>query len=98
MLFYREETFAAMLPQPLTKVLGRDDGSKCGIGLWNWDYPGLSSSTFGHGAASSADLIVDPVNELIIVMTRDRAGKNFDTYHRQFIQAVVDAMEPEAQR
>jgi len=31
-------------------------------------------------------------------MTRDRAGKNFDTYHRQFIQAVVDAMEPEAQR
>ena len=98
MRFYREETFAAMLPQPLTKVLGRDDGSKCGIGLWNWDYPGLSSSTFGHGAASSADLIVDPVNELIIVMTRDRAGKNFDTYHRQFIQAVVDAMEPEAQR
>ncbi|MFB3881891.1 MAG: serine hydrolase [Armatimonadota bacterium] len=98
MRFYREETFEKMLPQPLTKVLGRDDGSKCGIGLWNWDYPGLSSSTFGHGAASSADLIVDPVNDLIIVMTRNSAGKNFEGYHRQFIQAVVDAMEKEPPR
>jgi len=96
--FYREETFEKMLPQPLTKVLGRDDGSKCGIGLWNWDYPGLSSSTFGHGAASSADLIVDPANDLVIVMTRNSAGKNFETYHRQFVQAVVEAMQEEAPR
>jgi CubicO group peptidase (beta-lactamase class C family) len=95
--FYREETFAKMLPGPMTKVLGRDTGEIVGIGLWRYDdLPGLSSSTFGHGAASSATFLVDPVNELAIVMTRNRAGRNFDKYHPQFLQVVADGMDGES--
>ena len=92
--FYRDETFEKMLPQRMTKLLGRDDGSSVGIGLWTYDeIPGLSASTIGHGAASSATLLVDPVNDLVIVMTRNTAGKNFNKYHPQFLQAIVDGME-----
>lgn len=92
--FYRDETFEKMLPQRMTKLLGRDDGSSVGIGLWTYDeIPGLSASTIGHGAASSATLLVDPVNDLVIVMTRSTAGKNFNKYHPQFLQAIVDGME-----
>jgi hypothetical protein len=35
---------------------------------------------------------VDPVNDLVIVMTRNTAGKNFEKYHPQFLQAIVDGM------
>ena len=96
--FYRDDTFAKMLPQPMTKTLGRDDRSSCGIGLWPYDgLPGLSASTFGHGAASSATFLVDPVNDLVIVMTRNDAGKNFSKYHPQFLQAIVDGLDTGAE-
>jgi CubicO group peptidase (beta-lactamase class C family) len=91
--FYRDETFAKMLPQPMTQVLGRDDGSRCGIGLWPYDIPGLSKSTIGHGAASSATFLVDPVNDLVIVMTRETAGKDFGKHHPRFLQAIVDGID-----
>jgi CubicO group peptidase (beta-lactamase class C family) len=50
------------------------------------------SGTFGHGAASAATLRIDPVNDLVIVMTRNAAGTHFDKYHPQFITAVVDGL------
>jgi len=91
--FYSEATFAKMLPQPLTKVLGRDTGWMTGIGLWLSDEPGLGRHAFGHGAASSATFIVDPDNELVLVMTRNAAGTNFSKYHPQFIRAIAEGID-----
>ena len=47
----------------------------------------------GNGAASNATVRIDFGHDLIIVMTRNSAGKNFNNYHPKFIQAVADAME-----
>jgi hypothetical protein len=32
------------------------------------------------------------VNDLVIVMTRNSAGRNFEKHHPRFIRAVVDGM------
>lgn len=44
-------------------------------------------------AASSATLQIDPVNDLIIVMGRNAAGKNLNKYHVRFLQAVYDGIQ-----
>ena len=43
----------------------------------------------GIGTASAAATRIDPVHDLVIVMTRNRAGRNFHKYHQKFIDAVV---------
>jgi CubicO group peptidase (beta-lactamase class C family) len=93
MRFYSEATFREMVPQPQTKVLGPDSDFKYGIGLQPMEFPGFSAATFGHGAASSSDLIVDPEKDLIVIMTRNTAGKNFDKYHPQFLKGVLASLE-----
>ena len=93
MQFFSEETFAKMLPKRLDDILGPDTKIEWGIGVTWYDGEGLGKGTFGHGAASSATLRIDPVNDLVIVMTRNSAGKNFGKYHPQFIKAIVDGME-----
>jgi len=90
--FFREETFERMLPVKLTKVLGPDTEIEWGIGATWFNEPGLGEGTFGHGAASSATLRIDPVHDLVIVMTRNAAGTRFNDYHPQFIAAVVDGI------
>jgi CubicO group peptidase (beta-lactamase class C family) len=91
--FYSAATLARVLPQPLTNILGPETGGTRGLDVEFWSYPGLSRQAYGHGAASSADLIVDPVNDLVIVMTRNSAGRNFGKYHTQFIQTVAEGMQ-----
>ena len=94
MQFFSEDTFAKMLPSKLTDVLGPDTNIEWGIGVMPWfSGEGLGKGTFGHGAASSATLRIDPINDLVIVMTRNTAGKNFGKYHPQFIKAIVDGLE-----
>jgi CubicO group peptidase (beta-lactamase class C family) len=92
MRFFSEATFQQMLPERLTKVLGPDTTEERGIGLHSWEGEPLSKGTFGHGAASSATLRVDPANDLVIVMTRNSAGKGFETYHPRFLKAIVDGI------
>jgi CubicO group peptidase (beta-lactamase class C family) len=92
MRFFGEATFQQMLPERLTKVLGPDTAVERGIGLHSFDGEPLSKATFGHGAASSATLRIDPVNDLVVVMTRNQAGAGFDAYHARFLKAVVDAI------
>ncbi len=92
MRFFSEATFQQMLPERLTKVLGPDATMDRGIGMYSFDGEGLSKATFGHGAASSATLWIDPVNDLVITMTRNRAGTNFDTYHPRYLKAIVDGI------
>ncbi len=100
--FFSDATFEKMLPQPLVGLQG---GPKTwGIGVrWtiNEGNPRptdlLSSKAFGHGAASSATLAIDPVHDLVIVMTRNTAGRNFGKHHPKFIRAVVEGILPDGE-
>jgi CubicO group peptidase (beta-lactamase class C family) len=90
MRFFSEETFEKMLPQPLTKLLGPDTTLQWGIGtVWMGDN-GSNERTFGHGAASAAIFRMDPVNDLIIVQTRNTAGPEYGKYAPRFIKTIVD--------
>jgi len=91
--FFREETFAQMLPERLTRVLGPGTQTEWGIGAVWYTEPGLGKGTFGHGAASSATLRIDPEHELVIVMTRAAGGTHFSEYHPRFLAAVVEGLD-----
>ena len=80
-----------MLPRNLEYLIG-PTGNEYGIGTSSFREHGLSDQTFGHGAASAATLRIDPVNDLVIVMCRNQAGKNFDQYHPRFIRAIVEGI------
>ena len=82
MRFFSEETFAKMLPV----------GDRRGIGTASLGSDGLSKSTFGHPAASNATIRVDPENDLVVVMCRNAAGKNFARYHGGFLRTIADGM------
>ena len=85
------ETFSQMLPRRLTGLLPADrDNIEWGMGII-WMRPkGLGARTFGHGAASSAILRIDPDNDLVIVMTRNAAGKNYKEYLQRFIATIAE--------
>lgn len=94
-LFFSKATFQQMLPEKLTKVLGPNASLEWGIGITNMDWlsnEAVSAKTFGHGAASSATMAIDPVNDLIIVMTRNSEGKNFGAYNSRFFHAIGEGM------
>ncbi len=92
MRFLREETFRQMLPERLTKVLGPDTTEERGIGMHEFGDEPFGKGTFGHGAASSATWRIDPVNDLVVVMTRNTAGRNFGKYHPLFLKAILDGI------
>lgn len=100
--FYGEETFNKMLPDKLSKILSKPDAPTMfpdgmwGVGLMSYENEGLGAGTFGHGAASGATLRIDPVNDLIIVMTRNSTGSDmgvYSKYHDLFLKAVIACME-----
>jgi len=84
--FFREETFAKMLPQPLTAVLGPDAKRTFGIGLDG------KPERFGHGAASAATFHVDRTEDLVVIMTRNKMGKNQDKYNGKFWDAIKNGI------
>ncbi len=93
--YFSEEAALAMRPQPMKLVLPgeSDDSSRmAGIGTSPQHSDALSKSTFGHGAASGAVLRIDPDNNLIIVMARDRHGLNYDVYCKEFLQTVAECV------
>ena len=86
--FFSPETFKAMLPGRLTKVLGPDAAKVFGIGLDG------RPERFGHGTASSATFHVDRLNNLVIIITRNTGGKNWDRYQGKFNDAVRAGLDP----
>ncbi|MFH1009363.1 MAG: serine hydrolase [Candidatus Latescibacterota bacterium] len=92
MRFFSEQTFEKMLPEKLTKMLGPETAIEWGIGVTWANEPGLGKGTFGHGAASAATLRIDPVNDLVIVMTRNTAGTQYEKYYPQFIASIGDGI------
>jgi CubicO group peptidase (beta-lactamase class C family) len=88
--FLRSATLEKMLPQRLTRTLGKDASMVYGIGtIWITE-SGMPAGTFTHGAASSATSWIDPTHRLVICMTRNSAGRNFEKYHPMFIKAILD--------
>ena len=81
-----------MLPQKLDSLLGPNTDITWGIGLTQFNERGLSSETIGHGSASSCTLRVDLQNDLVITMTRSRAGENFEQNHERFISAITNSL------
>jgi len=93
MRFFDEETFEQMLPRRLTQRLGPDTTVERGIGLHRFEGEPLGEAAFGHGAASATTLRIDPAHELVVVMARNSAGRNFEKYHHRFLAAVVEGIE-----
>ena len=91
--FFSEGTFQKMLPVSLKPLLGPETELEWGIGATWYRGEGLSDRTFGHGAASAATLRIDPDSELVVVMTRNAAGANFEKYHPRFIRAIADGLK-----
>jgi CubicO group peptidase (beta-lactamase class C family) len=90
--FFRPETLEKMLPVSLKPLLGEATEIEWGIGATWFKDPGLGEGTFAHGAASAATLRIDPEHDMVIVMTRNAAGKNFGEYHPKFLEAIVDGI------
>jgi len=88
--FMRPETLKQMLPIKLTSLLGPDTSIEWGIGVVWYKEEGLGKGTYGHGSAASATLRIDQEDDMVIVMTRNTAGKNFTEYHKKFLAAVMD--------
>jgi hypothetical protein len=74
-----------MLPGKLDKLLGPNARS-FGFGLDG------TATKFGHGAASAATFHVDSERELVVVMTRNKQGKNQDKYNGMFWQAINEGI------
>jgi CubicO group peptidase (beta-lactamase class C family) len=83
--FFRPETFAKMLPAKLEKLLGPKARS-FGFGLDG------TAKKFGHGAASAATFHVDTERELVVIMTRNKYGKNQDKHNGQFWKAIDEGI------
>jgi CubicO group peptidase (beta-lactamase class C family) len=84
--FFRHETFARMLPGDLTKLLGKGAKRTFGFGLDG------NAKKFGHGAASAATFHVDTERELVVIMTRNKYGKNQDKYNGLFWKAIDEGI------
>ena len=90
--FFGGKTFEKMLPRKLTKTPAGDVSKEYGIGLtWVEHYP-LGEGAFTHGAASGATTFISPEYNLLICMTRNALGRDLDTYHPRFVEAVIDGL------
>jgi CubicO group peptidase (beta-lactamase class C family) len=85
--FFTPETFEMMLPRKLTTELGPDATKSFGFGLDG------QPRRFGHGAASAATFSVDVDNELVVIMTRNKFGKNQGKYGGKFMEAIKSGYE-----
>ncbi|HTN77012.1 MAG TPA: hypothetical protein VL096_17255, partial [Pirellulaceae bacterium] len=82
--FMQPATFDQMLPKKLTITLGPMATKTFGIGLDGQ----ADSGKFGHGAASAATFHIDTNDKLVVVMTRNKIGTNYDKYNGQFFEAI----------
>ena len=93
--FLSEEAFDKMLPKNLYDLglLNRKTERDWGIGFRWYTMNGVERSAIGHNASSKATFRADLKHDLVIVMTRNRGGKNYRRYHGKFIDAIYKAIE-----
>ena len=102
--FFSPETLKQLLPCELNPYFP-DIKKNWGIGM-TWmqtddpetdntgrSYPLLSFRVVGHGAASSSIFRVDLENKLIVVQTRNQAGRNYDKYLVEFLKTIDRTMK-----
>ena len=87
MRFMSEETFEAFLPLPIKDQVEQPTTEYYGVGSTG-AMPTRDAKAIGHGAASSATFVVARTLDMVIVMTRNAAGTNFQRYNQQFLDAV----------
>ena len=90
--FFSEKTFEQMLPGSLVAILGPDAKRQFGIGLDG------KPEKFGHGAASAATFSVDRTDDLVVIMTRNKMGKNQDKYNGKFWEAIRNGIDRSAEK
>jgi CubicO group peptidase (beta-lactamase class C family) len=90
--FFRPEAFQKMLPERLTKVLGPETKKTFGIGLDGAVPADGKVKQFGHGAASAATFSVDLENDLVVIITRNRYGKNQDKHNGPIWTAIRNGL------
>lgn len=92
-MFIRPATLELMLPRNLSPLLkDAETEIEWGVGTEWMDNDILGPRTWGHGAASGATLRIDPDNELVVSMTRNTAGENFQEYHKRFLKLIAECM------
>jgi CubicO group peptidase (beta-lactamase class C family) len=91
--FFSENTYEQMLPQRLTKTLGDAAVTEYGIGTQWFKDEGWGKGTFAHGSATSSVLRIDPENDMVVCITRNDAGSNYNTYYPLFVKAVMSAIK-----
>jgi CubicO group peptidase (beta-lactamase class C family) len=84
--FFRPEMFQKVLPGKLDKLLAPGAKRQFGFGLDG------SATRFGHGAASAATFHVDTERELVVIMTRNKYGKNQDKYNGMMWKAIDEGI------
>jgi hypothetical protein len=104
--FFSAETFAQILPKPLSRYYPEID-KDWGIGI-TWmrhahpeagtnDIPAdatiLGKNVIGHGSATSAILRVDLDNELVIAQSRRRGGKDYRQHVAKFFMSIDQGLE-----
>lgn len=104
--FFSKETFAKMLPPPgkfqgagiwytrganvadkptpafaEAEILTRVDSENQPLGY---------KRILGYGSVSGTTFAIDPDDGLVIIMTRNNYGKDFENYHKQFVKIISD--------
>lgn len=95
--FFSEENFRKLLPAPLA-ALNPALQQSWGIGTAPAAGNGLSEQAFGHAAASGAIFQVDPQQELILIVGRDRTGASYDHHAAAFVAACTAPLPSAARR
>jgi CubicO group peptidase (beta-lactamase class C family) len=92
MRFFSKASFRQMLP-PANGTSG--GGARRGIGLMRmgWARYGFSADTFGHNAANSSVLAIDPEHDLVVVIVSGGDRKDFEGRAEAFYRAVIGALE-----
>ena len=91
--FMSEETYERFLPAPVEPLISHETDREEGIGVVEYRGLGFGAGTIGHGAASATIFRVDPEQQLIVVMTRNDRGSNYDKYQVPFMRLVTAALE-----
>jgi CubicO group peptidase (beta-lactamase class C family) len=84
--FFKPETFALMVEKAPAPT---PDGKPRFYGMGLDGKP----NKFGHGSAAAATFSVDADRQLVVVVTRNRQGKNQDKYMGRFWKALEEGIE-----
>ncbi len=101
--FFSPQTFEKLLPEPLDKYYPLSNEEK-GIGITWMRYQRpetsknnygkskmiLSNNIIGHGSATSAVLMVDMDNEIVITQSRRNGGEYFDEYLTKLLLMIEE--------